>query len=85
MGRITVKAVTDYCATDADTHVLRTSDTIRIVRNRPHTVSRCIDTRDLTFVVKDVGPGRYAVSYERIPLVAPARPIRIARALALVD
>lgn len=81
---VTVHAVTDYCETDADTQILRTSDTIRILRERPHDVSRCIQTRDLNFVVKDVTPGRYAVTYERMPLLAPRRPIRVAWTTAVV-
>lgn len=75
---IVVHGVTDYCKTDAETQILRTSETIRILHERPRHASRCIDTQDLTFVVKDVTPGRYTISYERMPLVAPARPITVA-------
>jgi hypothetical protein len=75
---ITIQGVTDYCKSDASTDVLRTSDSIRIVRERPSHVSRCVGKQDMSFVVKDVEPGRYTISYEMVPLVAPARPLRIA-------
>lgn len=81
---VVVHGVTDYCSTDADTRILRTSDSIRIVRDRPYRVSRCISTNDVSFVVKDVGVGRYMVTYERMPLLAPARPIRVASTTAFV-
>lgn len=68
----------DYCKTDASTDVLRTSDTIRIVREQPSRVSRCFSQQDMSFVVKDVQPRRYTISYEMVPLVVPARPLRIA-------
>lgn len=82
--RIVVHDVTDYCASDADTQILRTSDTIRILQDRPTRASQCISTKDLTFVVKDVAPGRYMITYERMPLVAPARPLKVASAMAFV-
>jgi hypothetical protein len=82
--RIVVHDVTEYCSTDADTRILRTSDSIRIVHDRPYHASKCISTRDLTFVVKDVDPGRYMITYERMPLVAPARPLTVASATAFV-
>lgn len=75
---VTVHAVTDYCSTDADTRIERSSDTIRILQDRPSRVSRCITTQERSFVVKDVKPGHYMISFERMPLVAPARAIRIA-------
>ena len=40
-----------------------------------------MDRRDVTFVVKDVPAGTYRVTYEQIPLVAPAP----ARALTLAS
>jgi hypothetical protein len=83
---VVVHHVTDYCRTDADTEITRTSDTIRILRDKPTKLSsRCFDTQDLTFVVKDVAPGRYAISYERMPLVAPARPRQVATGTAFVS
>lgn len=83
---VIVHHVTDYCRTDADTEILRTRDTIRILRDKPTKLSsRCFDTQDLTFVVKDVAPGRYAISYERMPLVAPARPRQVATGTAFVS
>lgn len=42
------------------------SDSIRILRDLPTKVSRCLDTRDLTFVVPNAGAGRYAITYERL-------------------
>lgn len=81
---VVVHHVTDYCRTNADTEILRTSDVIRIVRTRPSQVSRCFDTQDLSFVVRDVAAGRYQISYERMPLVAPARPRQVAATTALV-
>lgn len=83
---VTVHNVTDYCRTDADTEILRTSDSIRILRARPSKVaSSCFDTQDLSFVVKDVSPGRYVISYERMPLVAPARPRQVATATTVIS
>jgi len=82
--RITVRGVTDYCATDADTQILRTRESIRILRDRPYHASKCISTQSLSFLVKDVGPGRYAITYERMPLVAPARPRTVAFATVFV-
>src|SRR5688572_29052949 len=67
--RIVVHGVTDYCSTDADTRILRTSESIRIIRERPSRVSRCLAKTDMEFVVKDVEPGMYRVTYEQIPLV----------------
>lgn len=81
---VVVHGVTDYCSSDARTEILRTGDTIRIVRDRPHRVSRCFSSRDLTFTIPDVAPGTYAISYEQIPLVAPARPLRVAWTTAFV-
>jgi hypothetical protein len=82
--RIVVHDVTDYCVSDADTQILRTHETIRILHDRPSRASRCIATQDLTFIVKDIAPGRYMISYERMPLVAPARPLKVASATAFV-
>lgn len=82
--RVTIKGVTDYCSTDADTMVLRGDGTIRIVRERPGHVSRCFATRDVSFLVKDVAPGTYRVTYERIPAVAPARALTVASGTAVV-
>ena len=70
---VVVHAVTDYCSTNASTDVVRRGDSIRIVRDRPTVVSRCMSQRDLTFVVHDVKPGTYGLSYEQVPYVAPAR------------
>ena len=81
---VIVHDVTDYCSTDADTQILRTKESIRILHERPHHASRCIERQELTFVVKDVDPGRYTVSYERMPLVAPARPLTVASTTAFV-
>ena len=75
---ITLKGVTDYCSTHADTQVIRNSESIRIIRERPTRPSRCFSSDDVKFVIHDVAPGTYNVSYEQIPLVAPARPLRIA-------
>lgn len=75
---VVVHGVTDYCATDARTEVHRSGEAIRIVRARPHRVSRCFSKQDMTFVIADVTPGTYMVTYEQIPLVAPARPLRLA-------
>jgi hypothetical protein len=82
--RIVVHGVTDYCSTDADTRIMRTSETIRIIRERPSRVSRCLAKTDMEFVVKDVEPGMYRVTYEQIPLVAPARALTIASTTAVV-
>jgi hypothetical protein len=81
---VTVHAVTDYCVTHAETSVLRTAGVIRIVRERPWRVSRCFATRDVELDVPEVGPGTWLVTYEQVPLVAPARPIRVAHATAIV-
>ncbi len=76
--KVVVHNVTDYCTTNAHTDVVRRGATIRIVRDRPTRVSRCLEQRDVTFVVHDVPAGTYTVSYEQIPLVAPARTMTIA-------
>ncbi len=81
---VKVNGVTDYCSSDADTRILRTSDTIRIIRDKPYRTSRCLAKTDMEFVVKDVEPGLYRVTYEQVPAVAPARAITIARTTALV-
>jgi type II secretory pathway component GspD/PulD (secretin) len=83
--RVVVRGVTEYCATNAHTDILRQGGTIRIVRERPTAVSRCITTQDKTFVIKDVPAGRYTISYEQIPLVAPARALRLASTTAVMD
>lgn len=81
---IVVHNVTDYCSADGDTEIFRTPDTIRIVRSRASRGSGCFNTRDLEFVVKAVKPGRYMITYERMPLVAPARPRQVASATAII-
>lgn len=77
---IVVHGVTDYCSTNARTDVVRRGESIRIVRDRPTVVSRCVSEKDLTFVVHDVPAGAYTISYEQIPLVAPARFLTLAQA-----
>ncbi len=77
---VVVHGVTDYCSTNAKTDIVRRADSIRIVRGRPTSVSRCMTTRDLTFVLHDVAPGTYTISYEQIPMVAPARYMKLASA-----
>jgi hypothetical protein len=81
---VVVHDVTDYCSTNAQTDVVRSGDRIRIVRDRPTRVSRCMERRDVTFVIRDVPAGRYTVSYEQIPLIAPARAMTIASTVAIV-
>lgn len=81
---IVVHNVTDYCAS-AETRVVRSGDSIRILRERPSKSSRCLETRDLTFIAPNVEAGRYTVSYERLPLIAPLRWIQVASTTALVE
>jgi len=81
---VVVHDVTDYCSTNAQTDVVRSGDRIRIVRDRPTRVSRCMERRDVTFVIRDVPAGRYTVSYEQIPLIAPARAMTVASTIAIV-
>lgn len=81
---ITIEAATDYCASDAVERVVRAPGSIRIIRDRPSRVSRCIATRDHTVMVGDVEPGTYVVTYERVPLVAPARALVVARTTVVV-
>lgn len=82
--RVVVHGVTDYCSTNATTEVVRRGDTIRIVRDRPTRVSRCMDRRDVTVIVRDVPKGTYRISYEQIPLVAPARAIVLGSTTAVI-
>lgn len=82
---VVVHGVTDYCSTNAHTEVVRNGATIRIVRDRPTVVSRCMTHRDLTFVIRDVAAGTYTISYEQIPLVAPARFLKLASATVNVS
>jgi type II secretory pathway component HofQ len=82
--KVVVHNVTDYCTTNAHTDVVRRGSTIRIVRDRPTRVSRCMDQRDVTFVVRDVPAGTYTVTYEQIPLIAPARTMTIASTMTTV-
>jgi hypothetical protein len=82
---VVVHDVTDYCSTNAQTDVVRHGDRIRIVRDRPTRVSRCMDRRDVTFVIHDVPAGRYTVTYEQIPLIAPARAMTIASTMTTVS
>lgn len=81
---IKVHGVTDYCSTDADTRLLRTSETIRIIRDKPYRASKCLAKTDMEFIVKDVEPGMYRVTYEQVPLVAPARALTIASTTTVV-
>jgi hypothetical protein len=81
---VVVHDVTDYCSTNAQTDVIVRGDRIRIVRDRPTRVSRCMDRRDVTFIVHDVPAGRYTVTYEQIPLIAPARAMTVASTTATV-
>jgi hypothetical protein len=83
--KVVVHNVTDYCTTNAHTDVVRRGSTIRIVRDRPTRVSRCMDQRDVTFVVRDVPAGTYTVTYEQIPLIAPARTMTIASTTTTVE
>jgi hypothetical protein len=80
--RVVVHGATDYCAGDAD--ILRTRDSIRIVRQRPTKASRCVTSSDASVLVRDVAPGTYTVTYERIPLVAPARTLKLASLTVVV-
>lgn len=82
---IVVHNVTDYCVTNAVTQIVRTGDSIRILRDRPSKTSSCVETRDLVFVAPDVGAGRYTITYERLPLVAPIRWIRVATTTAFIE
>lgn len=82
---VVVHDVTDYCSTNAGTDVVVRGDRIRIVRDRPTRVSRCMDRRDVTFVIHDVPAGRYTVTYEQIPLIAPARAMTIASTMTTVS
>ena len=81
---VVVHGVTDYCSTHAHTDVIRRENVIRIVRDRPTIASRCLTQHDLTFVIPDVPAGTYTVSYEQIPLVAPARFLKLASATVSV-
>ena len=81
---IVVHNVTDYCA-NAETRIVRNGDSIRILRERPSKATRCLSTRDLTFVAPNVGAGRYTISYERLPLIAPLRWIQVTSTTALID
>lgn len=81
---VVIHDVTDYCSTKAHTEVIRKGDSIRIIRERPSHVSRCMSSRDVTVVVHDVPAGTYHVTYERIPLVAPARALTLASTTAIV-
>jgi hypothetical protein len=81
---IVVHNVTDFCA-NAETRIVRTADSIRILRERPAKASRCLETHDLTFIAPNVGTGRYTVSYERLPLIAPLRWIQVASTTAYVE
>ena len=81
---IVVHNVTDYCA-NADTRIVRTADSIRIQRERPGRASRCLETRDLTFIAEGVGAGRYTIRYERLPLIAPLRWIQVASTTAVIE
>ena len=82
---IVVHGVTDYCTTNARTDVVLRGDTIRITRDRPTRVSRCLDRRDVTFVIHDVPAGTYKLTYEQIPLIAPARAMIVASTIATID
>jgi hypothetical protein len=83
--RVVVHGVLDYCTSDADTQVVLRAGTIRIIRARPSRVSRCLERRDVTLVVEDVPAGTYRVTYEQVPLVAPARALTLASTTAVVD
>lgn len=82
---VVVHGITDYCSTNAHTDVVRHGDTIRIVRDRPTVVSRCLTVRDLTFVIRDLPAGTYTISYEQTPLLAPARFLKLASTTVIVS
>lgn len=83
---IVVHNVTDYCGPSTDgTRVVKTSDSIRILRDRPSRATRCFDTRDVTFLVSDVNSGRYTITYERLPLIAPVRWLQVASTTLFVE
>ena len=82
--KVVVHGVTDYCSTNATTDIQRRGDTIRIIRERPSRVSRCMSSQDVTVVVHDVPAGTYRVTYEQIPLVAPARALTLASTTVVV-
>ena len=82
--KVVVHGVTDYCSTNATTDVQRRGDTIRIIRERPSRVSRCMSSQDVTVVVHDVPAGTYRVTYEQIPLGAPARALTLASTTVVV-
>lgn len=81
---IVVHNVTDYCA-NAETRIVRTGDTIRILRERPSKAGRCLETHDLTFIAPNVEAGRYTISYERLPLIAPLRWIQVASTTTIIE
>lgn len=81
---IVVHNVTDYCAT-ADTRIVRNGDSIRIRRERPAKSGRCLETSDLTFIAPNVEAGRYTITYERLPLIAPLRWMEVASTTALIE
>lgn len=64
--KVTVNDVTDYCATNATYDVRREGDTIHIVRGKPSTVSRCVCTHDVAFVVHGAGPGSSKIVFEQV-------------------
>ena len=82
---VVVRGVTDYCSTNASTEIIRRGDSIRIVRERPSRVSRCLSSHDVTLTVHDVPAGTYRVTYEQIRLVAPARALTLASTTAIVE
>jgi hypothetical protein len=83
--RVVVRGATDYCATNAKTDIIRRGNSIRIVRDRPSRVSRCFTKADVTVVVHDVPAGVYTITYEQIPLVAPARALTLASTTSVVS
>ena len=82
---VVVHGITDYCTSNATTEVRRSGDSIRIIRDRPSRVSRCMSSQDVTVVVHDVTAGTYRITYEQIPLVAPARALTLASTTAVVS
>src|SRR4051812_8850953 len=75
---VVVHGVTDYCSSDASLEIIRKEDTIRIVRDRPTRVSRCVAAQDVSVIIRDVPAGTYRLTYEQIPYVAPARALTLA-------
>jgi 3-mercaptopyruvate sulfurtransferase SseA len=81
LATVVVRDVNDYCATNGVFHGAVRFDGIHVLREKPTTVTRCMQVRDFTFKLALAGihRGQYVVVYEQMPYGSAGGPVEIAR------